>query len=361
MEIRKDEKKKKPTKRRRTARLSMDESLDKVADAVHKLKELYDAPLEHKFLKLDKQEKVSLLSLKNSTMLSYLTGLLSIINDKVTLDDPSAQKGRYKTIESRVVLERGVKPLEKKLQYQLDKLIRAYRRMEKEYDEAEKRALERTREVDNTDDSGSDSDSDSEDETMAYRPNAIKSAADKSESGKKQTENIDDDNDDEEDDDNKKSDDVYRPPKINAALPPVQQSHFEDKFIVKDHKNRSNRSRMQAMDEYLKDQNEQPDWESSIGANIIDHGKGGIKSMRDNEREKRVTQYEEDNFTRLNNMGKSKLDRKKLKQRERMNRVNIIGGEDFSIFNSKRKMEDSTSRRPHKKTKSVWDRAKRRL
>lgn len=336
----------------------MEEYVDKVADAVQKLKELCEPVEGHKFLQVDKEEKVSLLSLKNSTMLSYLTGLLSIIHDKVTLEDPAAQRGRQRAIESRVVLERGVKPLEKKLQYQLDKLIRAYRRMEKEYNDAERRALERTTEVDDTDASEASNDSDSEDEDMAFRPNIMKAQTHET---KKGVTGNDGDKDDEEDGEEKEDGSVYKPPKITAALPPMQQKQFEDKFIVKDHKNRSNRSRMQAMDEYLKDQNEQPEWESSIGANIMDHGKSGIKSMRDSEREKRVTQYEEDNFTRLNNMGKSKLEKRKLKQRERMNRVNIIAGEDFSIFNSKRKMVDSTSRRPQKKTKSVWDRAKRRL
>lgn len=41
--------------------------------------------------------------------------------------------------------------------------------------------------------------------------------------------------------------------------------------------------------------------------------------------------------------------------------MNVIGGEDFGIFSSKRKLEDSTSRRGAKKTRSAWDRAQRRL
>ena len=118
---------------------------------------------------------------------------------------------------------------------------------------------------------------------------------------------------------------------------------------------------MQAMDEYLKEESDQPEWATSIGANIVNHGKGGIKSLRATEKERDVTRYEEDNFTRMNNMGTSKVEKRKQKQRERMAKVNIIGGEDFSIFNSKRKMEDSTSRRGTKKTRSAWDRAKRRL
>lgn len=306
------------------------------------------------------KERVSLLSLKNGAMLSYVNALLMVVHDKMdpSCQDPTAETGRQLAIENRVVLERGVKPLEKKLSYQLDKLIRAYRRMEKEYIDAEKRATERASAVihgngeDSESESGSASDSDEEDEEMAYRPNVIKSK-------RAQSVEIQADNKEEAP---TSQDGVYRPPKISATLPPTATSqHFEDKFNVKDHKDRSNRSRLQAMDEYLRDQSEQPDWESSIGANIVDHGRGGIKSLRDTEKERRVTDYEEDNFTRVNHMGKSKIERRKLKQRERAARVNIIGGEDFGIFNSKRKLEDSTSRRGNKRSKSAWERAKKRL
>lgn len=348
---------------------SINGSLKTTAESVAKLHSMYDDEQDiEKSSGVDTMispsnggEKVSLLSLKNGAMLSYLSSLLTVVHDKMDPDceDPSADRGRQMAIENRVVLERGVKPLEKKLSYQLDKLIRAYRRMEKEYIDAERRATEKA--ANNTlshgDDSASDSDSDSDDEEMSYRPNVIKS-------NDKSSRNTEDKNNEEgegEGEDNKE-DGIYRPPKISAMLPPTQTSqHFEDKFNVKDHKDRSNRSRMQAMDEYLRDQSDQPDWESSIGANIVDHGRGGIKSLRDSEKERRVTDYEEDNFTRVNHMGKSKLERRKQKQRERAARVNIIGGEDFGIFNSKRKLEDSTSRRGNKRSKGAWERAKKRL
>lgn len=55
------------------------------------------------------------------------------------------------------------------------------------------------------------------------------------------------------------------------------------------------------------------------------------------------------------------VQRRGSRNKERNAKVNIIGGEDFSIFNSKRKLEDSTSRRGNKKSRNAWDRAKRRL
>ena len=361
---------------------SINGSLKTTLESVSKLEALYEEGQEDKSNGFESmfgtkdnsstssKERVSLLSLKNGAMLSYVQSLLMIAHDKMDpgCKNPTGEKGRQLAIENRVVLERGVKPLEKKLSYQLDKLIRAYRRMEKEYIDAERRATERLSRIDYGDKSNSEAESDSdnnesnsdssdseeeEEEEMSYRPNVIKSKSISKGKGRK------------DEDDNKKQlnkDSIYKPPKISAMLPPTQASqHFEDKFNAKEHKDHSNRSRMQAIDEYLRDQSEQPDWESSIGANIVDHGRGGIKSLRDTERERRVTEYEEENFTRINHLGMNKAERKKMKQRERAARANIIGGEDFGIFNSKRKLEDSTSRRSNKRSKTAWERAKKKL
>lgn len=340
----------------------INESLKATSDSITKLESNYDhldsdsGIVSH--LDIDQNEKVSLLSLKNASMLSYITSLMSIVSEKLDTKskDASAMKGREKSIENRVVLERGIKPLEKKLGYQLDKLVRAYMRAEKEYNDAKKRAEEKNDrnghdevENENSDDEGASS---SEDEELSYRPNVIrsKSTDKKSKDFNEEQEGAEDNNDG-----------IYRPPKINAMLPPQVSTHFEDKFSVKDHKDRSNNSRMQAMEEYIKNQSDQPDWGTSIGADILDHGRGGIKSSRATEKERRVTTFEEDNFTRVNHMGMNKTERKRQKQRQRIASANVIGGEDFGIFNSKRKLEDSTSRRNNKKPRSAWDRAKKRL
>ena len=313
---------------------------------------------EHLFYDAKKPaEKVSLLSLKNGSMLGYINSLLMLIGNRLDDEckDPSAMDARQRSIQHRVVVERGVKPLEKKLAYQLDKLTRAYVKMEKEYKDAEKRALEKSTLVNHSGNDDSEDDESSEDE-IAYRPNTSgiintnkKSSAYRVEETAKQENG-------EENDDNETG--VYKPPKITAVLPP-QQTHFEDRFDAREHKDRSNKSRMQAMEEYIRESSDQPDWSASIGADIVNHGRGGIKSSRDTEKERRVTSFEEDNFTRLNITNKA--EKRKQKQRERNARMNVIGGEDFGIFSSKRKLEDSTSRRGAKKTRSAWDRAQRRL
>ncbi|KAG0672508.1 hypothetical protein C6P45_001972 [Maudiozyma exigua] len=347
----------------------MEGSLNATSEAIDKLESAFVHSSESNgdiasYLNVDENVKVSLLSLKNGSMLSYLSALFSIIESKMDPEskDPTGNKGRESSIENRIVLERGVKPLEKKLGYQLDKLVRSYTRAEKEYKDAEKRATELTSNVNRagSDDESEDASSSDEEDEMSYRPNMLnpkKSAAKKS---ARSSETIEKEAEQEKEED-QENDDIYRPPKINAMLPPQATTHFEDKFSVKDHKDRSNLSKMQAMEEYIKDQSEQPDWGTSIGADILDHGRGGIKSSRDTEKERRVTTFEEENFTRVNHMGMNKTERKKQRQRQRMAKANIIGGEDFGIFNSKRKMEDSTSRRSSKKPRSAWDRAKRRM
>lgn len=326
------------------------ESLKSCGESLDKLEEVYENESGESW----RGDKVSLLSLKNGSMLSYLSSLMVVLGEKLGKDGV-ASRGREEAIEQRVVLERGVKPLEKKLGYQLDKLTRAYMRMEADLQggqvsstsgkEKEKEAAEEEEDS-----------SESEDETQ-FRPNGSAMVTGKT-SGKASGKASAEANAASSSADAEASGSIYRPPKISAALPP--QHHFEDKFNAQEHKDKSSRSRMQAMEEYLKETSEQPEWEASIGANIVNHGRGGVKTSRDTERERDIQRFEEENFTRLNPNG-SKVDKRLKKQREISAKVNMIAGEDFSIFNSKRKLEESTSRRGSKKSRNAWERAKRKL
>ncbi|SCU84708.1 LAFA_0D11540g1_1 [Lachancea sp. 'fantastica'] len=356
----------------------INESLSSTSESLEALKRQYEQPAsEHNgvkgrviqdILKVgDDVDKVSLLSLKNGSLLAYVNSLVQVVGEKLSRQDMTSSQGRNSSVEHRVVLERGVRPLEKQLSYQLDKLTRAYTRMENEYTTAEKRAMEKQEQkLQNGDDQSDNSsaEEDSEDEAMSFRPNAgaLVEKSTSARSSRKPTSKVPDSNSNNEGEDEEEgaeSSATYRPPKISAMLPP-RQHHFEDKFNAQEHKDRSGKSRMQAMDEYVREMSEQPEWEASVGTNILNHGKGGIKSSRDAEKEQRVKNYEEENFTRLNLKG-NKAERRKAKQRERAARVNMVGGEDFSIFNSKRKLEDSTSRQATKKPRGAWDRAKRRM
>ncbi|KAL2707121.1 U3 small nucleolar ribonucleoprotein LCP5 [Kluyveromyces marxianus] len=326
------------------------ESLKSCGESLDKLEEVYEDESGESW----RGDKVSLLSLKNGSMLSYLSSLMVVLGEKLGKDGV-ASRGREEAIEQRVVLERGVKPLEKKLGYQLDKLTRAYMRMEADLQASQVSSTSgKEKEKEAAEEEEEDS-SESEDETQ-FRPNGSAMVTGKTSgkaSGKARAEANAASSADAE-----ASGSIYRPPKISAALPP--QHHFEDKFNAQEHKDKSSRSRMQAMEEYLKETSEQPEWEASIGANIVNHGRGGVKTSRDTERERDIQRFEEENFTRLNPNG-SKVDKRLKKQREISAKVNMIAGEDFSIFNSKRKLEESTSRRGSKKSRNAWERAKRKL
>ena len=344
-----------------------------------------------------KLEKVSLLSLKNESMLSYVNSLLLLLQSKLTGPEESGnsknieglqaeqEADRWNTIEQRVTLDRGIKPLEKKLNYQLDKLTRSYYRVLEDFENNTNTSSSvnggNSRSVQNgvnekESDSDGDSESESEDETT-FKPNVngmLSSASSKlsakskrsSKTPEKEEQEAKDkkEEEEEEEEEEQKGNGRYQPPKINAALPPSANSHFDDKFNAKDHKDRSNKFKLQSMEEYVNEMNDKPEWEASIGTNIVNHGKGGIKSSRRNDKENEVKDYEETNFTRLN-LAKKK-DKRQLKIKEIRDKVNIIGGEDFSIFNNqgskKRSFEESTSRKnSNKKSRSAWDRAKTKL
>ena len=71
---------------------------------------------------------ISLLDVKNELLLSYLQNLVFLIILKLRNDPESANLGAEATKklnEQRVYLEKGVRPLEGKLKYQIDKVLRA--------------------------------------------------------------------------------------------------------------------------------------------------------------------------------------------------------------------------------------------
>lgn len=341
--------------------LQINESLSNTSEALEKLHKLsaITEPTSEAVRQVLSQaggtleiDKISLLTLKNGSMLAYIDSLIFIIYERLmNLNATSFDQARSRSVEHRVCLEKGVRPLENKLSYQIDKLIMSYNKMETEYKQAQERANQKSGTQSQLDD-----DEVEEDEELLYRPNVLGM---NTKPGSLGAENFDSGYSKGDSDGDPAKLAIYKPPKINTLFPP-QQKHSEDKFNAQDHRDKSSRSRMQAMEEYIGENYEQPKWEASIGTNIVNHGKGGVKSLRDTESERRIQQYEENNFTRLNSVG-NKVEKRKAKQRERAAKINMIGGEDFSIFNSKRQLKDSTSRRSHKKSRCIWDKAKNNM
>ncbi|RLV94873.1 U3 small nucleolar ribonucleoprotein LCP5 [Spathaspora sp. JA1] len=283
-------------------------------------------------------EGVSLLQLKNQALLSYINNIALVVLGQVAkLEDEGSEKvgelwdeSVKRSIVQRVTLEKGVKPLEKKIGYQLDKMVRAYTRMEEDEQKIENK-------LNNRDEDGSSSeeeeeeDSEEEDDKLAYRPDASSLAklAPRGRESKTTSET---------------SNEKYVAPKISAMAPPSA--------IPKEKPSKT--KKLQSMEEYLQDQSDLPTAEASIGSTIVDHGRGGVKTSHDRKKESEIQTYEENNFIRL----PSTQTKKSFKQKQR-DMANQFAGEDWSIFNNNdREVSSGTSRK--RKPTSAWDRVKKR-
>ncbi|KAM9902240.1 hypothetical protein OXX69_008398 [Metschnikowia pulcherrima] len=301
-------------------------------------------------------EGMSLLSLKSSSLLSYVNNLVLIILahlERLQADgseiEPLRLEAVVASVKQRVTLEKGIKPLEKKLSYQLDKMVRSFHRMEEESAKASEKVAEDAENQklskrvskqgsDSDSDSDSDSNSDSEDDedALSYRPDAA-ALAKMAPQAKKSAKSSKSEKD--------PSAEKYKPPKISAVAPPT--AAFDDRAAPK----QSNR-KLQSMEEYLAEASELPQAESSIGATIVGHGRGGVKTSRDKQKEMELQRYEESNFTRLPSTATKKSFRQKMAER-----ANTFAGEDWSMFNNKRDLKEGTSRK--RSSGTAWDRVKR--
>lgn len=292
-------------------------------------------------------EGMSLLALKENALLSYVNNLVLVLlthlerlQNNADLDKLEKLKLRavQGIVEQRACLEKGIKPLEKKLNYQLEKMVRSFHRMEEDNAKLEAKINEQvengaagSEDSDSESESDSDSESESEDDNdeLSYKPDssALAKMSKKPFKGKES-----------------EATEKYRPPKISAA----KLKTFEDKAAPKQHTRK-----LQSMEEYLAETSDLPQAESSIGATIMNHGRGGVKTSRDKKREQEIQKYEENNFTRLPSTATKKTFKQKMSER-----ANNFAGEDWSMFNNKRNLKEGTSRK--RKAGSAWDRVKRR-
>lgn len=297
---------------------------------------------------------ISLLDVKNDLLLSYIQNLVFLVllklrnigsSDNDSTQDMTNEVVR-KLVELRVYLERGVRPLESKLKYQIDKVVRAA-------DEADRRATLKSataaavskkptkrrqpRDVngDVSDDGasvssfGSDDEDEEEEEEEAAdmngeaeasvgpRPAALlrKTTTDKpqpdgfskSGTGTGST----------------GATGAYKPPRITPTAMPEPAS-------TRDRDQPARKRRSQLLDEYIDEElSTAPRAQPSIGSNntIVKHGRGAMSS-RDREKERERQEYEERNFVRL--PGESKAERRKARLRGERNQRDMFGGEDWT-------------------------------
>lgn len=315
---------------------------------------------------------VSLLALKNNAMLSYLNStalvLLLKLSELRALQEDSGseetieqlkqnrEKAVNNTIVQRVVLERGVKGLEKKISYQLDKMVRSYTRAaeaDKKKQEAkllrgddakdgQKKNAKDAGENEGEDEEDEDEEDEDSDADLNFKPNAFALSAklnkEKAKAAKPETGA------------GGASTEKYRPPKISAVAPPVAMGKGPD---AGGSTGANRRRKLQSMEEYIKEHGDAPSVEYSVGSNIVDHGRGGVKTSRETAKEEEISRYEEENFTRLPTTATKKTGKEKRKRDE-----TSFFGEDWGMFSSSRSLDPASLRKS--RPGSAWDRAKKR-
>ncbi|KAG9199381.1 hypothetical protein G6514_008540 [Epicoccum nigrum] len=248
---------------------------------------------------LPPKEGISLLDVKNELLLSYLQNLVFLILLKLRARSSGESSHLHpqdevvqKLVELRIYLEKGVRPLENRLKYNIDKIIRSA-------DDAARRTAQASakpktqpaRNATGSDDSdadsaaGSDQTADSEDE-MAYAPNkaAVLRAQPEEPSAR---------------DRDSARDGIYRPPKITPMAMPTTEGRAERRD------RRPNKSA--TLDEFIATElSSAPMAEPSIGSTIT-HGGRHTKSEKERREEHERREYEESNFTRLAPKSKKEL------------------------------------------------------
>ena len=269
------------------------------------------------------QDGISLLDSKNELLLSYLHNLvflaifqlrnLSSSENDAEQKQPLQEDIVKKLNELRVYLERGVRPLEGRLKYQVDKVVKAAEDAERDgrgvkaagKSKAKKAPKPDTEDESASDEEASDSDEDDEDiDEMAYRPNVsafsrgVEPQAKPDQSAKQAP-----------------SDGIYRPPKIMPTALPTTET--------RERKDRGPR-RSNIIDEFVSaEMSSAPTAEASIGSTIRSGGRH-VRSQKDKEQDNERRTYEETNFVRLPKVSK----KEKAKQRGR-GPQGTFGGEDW--------------------------------
>lgn len=265
------------------------------------------------------KDGISLLDVKNELLLSYLQNLVFLILIKIRRAKQGDSNGSdngpntddevvKKLVELRLYLEKGVRPLEDKLGYQIGRLLRAA-------DDAERneKAAQAAKSVpESASDSDEDSGEDDEDESEAEKPSTTNLAF-RPGMGKLFRSTTDP-----ADKSNKDKTGVYRPPKIAPTKMPTTET-----------RERRQRGPIKSatMDEFVADElSAAPLSQPSIGTNIVQFGRR-LKTASERKEEDERRDYEERNFVRLAKETKKERAKKSAvdSRRGRMN----YGGEEF--------------------------------
>lgn len=312
---------------------------------------------------VDTSNGMSLLTLKNEALLAYVHECLLVLlaqidqkqKDKKTQEQIDEENSYFfkavkNTVVNRTVLDRGVKGLESKIAYEIEKALRNYQKYKVQQEEKK-----RNKGLDD-DESEEDSEEEDDDDEMAFKPNPFGLSTSKSSSkdSKKSSYDSEVDSDDSDSKPRKKSsksnededDGLYKAPKISATLP----ENFDEKV-----KRSSMHSRKNALlEDFISSTSAAPQLESSIGSTIIDGGRGGHKTLRESRKEREIDEYEESNYTRLPEKIKENYKGGPAKKGRRNRFDDSILGNDWKFDN------DSIDRDSRKRKKSSKGNSKKR-
>lgn len=281
------------------------------------------------------KDGVSLLDVKNELLLSYLQNLVFLILLKIrnaknghssSKSDDLSETVVKKLVELRLYLEKGVRPLEEKLRFQLDKILRAADNSDRSAQQAEVlRKAKKAREDEF--ESGSEGGEEEEEDGLENRPTKDLAAAKNYAPGAhgfipmKNPIGISASKGSSSGGGDKTG--VYRPPKITpTAMPTTTTTPFSDR------RERAARPTKSAtMDEYVSHElSSAPLAMPSVGADIVRRGRG-VKTAGQRAEEDRRRDYEESNFVRLPK--ESKKERARKARAEGQGSKMSFGGEEW--------------------------------
>ncbi|KAK4449867.1 Sas10/Utp3/C1D family-domain-containing protein [Podospora aff. communis PSN243] len=267
------------------------------------------------------KDGISLLDVKNELLLSYLQNLVFLILLKLRQTKNGAAADQEldelvvkKLVELRLYLEKGARPLEDKLRYQIDKMLRAAddaERSAKAAEEAAKAAESESEfEADGEEGSGDEDgghggklDAQKTPGAQLFGPNVANFAQPEKVTGV-----------------GKSSDGsgVYKPPRIAPTVMPTTERR---------EKKEGKKMKSAVMDEFVADElSAVPMAQPSIGTTIAQGGRK-IKTERERRAEEERRNYEETNFVRL--PAESKKDRAKRAKAEGGSKRMDFGGEEW--------------------------------
>jgi U3 small nucleolar ribonucleoprotein protein LCP5 len=266
---------------------------------------------------------ISLLDVKNELFLSYLQNLVFLIvlklrNRKSSSSDDDNEEDLddsvvKKLVELQVYLEKGVRPLEGRLKYQIDKVLRAADDAKRSEDAAVPKSNGRAVQ-DEDEDSESQSENESEAESengVALRPEDIEDEQHApSRAALVRNVNVPESNNQRQSDDG-----IYRPPRIAATSMPTTSGPRE--------KGEKKPLKSATLDEFVNTElSAAPFAEPSIGTNTVSGGRRR-KSERQLQDEAERKEYEERNYVRL------PKESKKERAKKRGGRDAGYGGEEW--------------------------------